>query len=75
MASLRTPLPTEAASEEKDEEAERICKLEEAVLQSRERELNMDMRMQEEIKLQVSLQLSIQRQSSTSEHAVNVSPP
>ena len=31
--------------------------------------------MQEEIKRQVALQLSSQRQSSTSEHAVNVSPP
>ena len=31
--------------------------------------------MQEEIKRQVALQLSSQRQSSTSEHAVNISPP
>ena len=59
----------------KDELAERIRKLEEAVLRSQERDLNMDARMQEEIKQQVALQLSSQRQSSTSEHAVNVSPP
>ena len=31
--------------------------------------------MQEEIKWQVALQLSSQMQSSTSEHAVNISPP
>ena len=34
----------------KDEEAKRIRRLEEAVLQSRERELSMEARMQEEIK-------------------------
>jgi len=44
----------------KDEEAEQIHRLEEAVLQSREQELNMDARMQEEIKRQVALQLSSQ---------------
>ena len=41
-----------------DEEVERIRRLEEAVLRSQERELNMDVRMQEEIKWQVALQLS-----------------
>jgi hypothetical protein len=57
----------------KDEEVERIHKLEEAMLQSREQELNMDARMQEEIKQQVAIQLS--QRKSTSEHGVNVSPP
>jgi hypothetical protein len=39
----------------KDEEAEQIRRLEEAVLESQEWELNMDARMQEEIKWQVAL--------------------
>ena len=58
----------------KDKEAEWIRRLEEAVLQSWERELSMEARMQEEIKRQVALQLSSQRQTLTSEHAVNISP-
>ena len=39
----------------KDEEAKRIHMLEEAVQKTHERELNMDVRMQEEIKWQVAL--------------------
>ena len=63
LISWRHGFPKDAATyrsrrRRKDEEAERIHRLEEAVLQSRERELNMDMRMQEEIKRQVALQLS-----------------
>lgn len=57
----------------KDEEAERIRRLEEAVLQSQEREQSLEARMQEEIKRQVELAMSSQRQS-TSEHGVNISP-
>jgi hypothetical protein len=79
LISWQHGFPKDAATyrsrqQRKDEEAERIRMLEEAVLQSRERELNMELRMQEEIKQQVALQMSSQRQSSTSEHAVNISP-
>jgi hypothetical protein len=45
----------------KDEEAKQIRRLEEVVLRSQERELNMDARMQEKIRWQVALQLSSQR--------------
>jgi hypothetical protein len=55
MASLRKLLPTKATNERKDKKAEWIHRLEEAVLRSQERELNMDARMQEEIKRQVAL--------------------
>jgi TPP-dependent pyruvate/acetoin dehydrogenase alpha subunit len=57
----------------KDEEAERLRKLEEAVHRSLDREKDLEAKMQEEVKRQVELALSSQRQS-TSELTVNISP-
>jgi len=79
LISWRHGFPEDVATyrsrqQRKDEEAEQIRGLEEVVLQSRERELSMEARMQEEIKRQVTLKLSSQRQSSTLEHVVNISP-
>ena len=57
----------------KDEEAERLRRLEDMVLSLRGREKALEARMQEEIKRQVDEYMSSQRET-TSELAVNISP-
>jgi hypothetical protein len=66
----------------KDEKAERMCRMEEMVLESRkvaheavEREKALEAKMNEEIKRQVQIAVSTIQRQTASEPGVNISPP
>ena len=63
MDSLRTDLPTEA-TREKEEEAQRLQRLEEAMREAQERKKNLEARMQEKIRRQVQIAVSASKQAS-----------
>ena len=56
----------------KEEEAQRLQRLEEAVREAQEREKNLKARMQEEIRRQVQIALSASKQAS--EPGIDISP-